>query len=81
MKKCDRAISLSHFLKSREARGVCEENKENKKKRLADQKIFDGRKEFIRLRQNNGANELSDVRDMDSTVNKGTNSRVTSEQG
>ena len=42
-----------------------------KKKRLAEQNIFDERKEFIR---NNGTNELSDVRDMDSTVNKGTNS-------
>ena len=42
-------------------------------------KNFDGSKEFIRLRQNNGPNELSDVRDMDSTVNKGTNSRVTNE--
>jgi len=39
-----------YFLKNREARGGCEENKENKKKRLPKQKIFDGRKEFIRLR-------------------------------
>ena len=50
------------------------------KKRLAEQKKFDGRKEFIRLCQITDAKEFNDVRDMDSTVNKGTNSQVTSEQ-
>ena len=49
------------------------------KKRLPEQKIFDRRKEFIMLRHNNGTNKLSDIRDMDSTVNKGTNSGVTNE--
>ena len=63
----------------REVCEVCKEIKENKKKRLPEQKIFDRRKEFIRLHQNNGTNELSDVRDMNSTVNKDTNSRVISE--
>ena len=63
-----------HFLKNQEAHKVCKENKEIKKITMTQAKIFDGRKEFIRLCWINGAKELNDVQDMDSTVNKGTNS-------
>ena len=76
MKKCDHAISLSIFLKNQDACRVCKENK----KRQPKQKNFDVKKEFIRLCQINGTKELTDVQDMDSTVNEGTNSRVTSDQ-
>ena len=44
--KCDHAMSLS-FFKIQKARGVCNENKENKKDYTIKLKIYNGRKEFI----------------------------------
>ena len=70
MKKCDRSILLSHFLKNQEAHGCAMKMKKND----YPSKIFLMEGRSLRMRQNNGANKLSDVRDMDSTVNKGTNS-------
>ena len=61
------AQSHFHFFEKPGISGVCIE--ENKK--LPEQKLFDGRKEFIRLHQNNSVTEFSDIQDMDS---KGTNS-------
>ena len=78
-KKCDHAISLKNW----EACGCVMKIKNKKikndypsKKFLMEERIL-----HIRLHQNNDTNELSDVQDVDSTVNKGTNSQITSEYG
>ena len=58
---------------------MCDENKELEKKRLPVNYFFGGRKDFKRQPTKSTQTEASNNEHRDSTVNKGTNSQLTSE--
>ena len=59
---------------------MCDENKEKEKKRLPVKIFFGGRKEFQKQPTKRVQTETNEELTRDSTLNKATNSLLTSEQ-